>query len=200
MALTGTKNNTDGKYILGLDFLRKASGDCVSDAAMEEIVRRLIVFLRDNTPDIIRSEEPPQDKTKLWYKPSNKKLYAFNSESATWEITDVENFSICLSAASSDALTKDAEGCLLLNASLLSGFSQIFDGAVASDAAGNAVKTINITAFEDEFASVEVNPKSDFGASFRWWVSAQSATSVTVSFSGLAASTTFQLRIILRKS
>lgn len=200
MALTGTKNNTDGKYVLGIDFLRKAVGDCVSDSAMEEIVRRLVVFLRDNSPDIVRSESPPQDKTKLWFKPSTEQLYAWNIDSMTWEITNVENFSICISAGSSDALTKDEEGCITLNATLLAGFAEQFEGEVASDASGLATKTINLSDFEDENASVELNFHADPGATARWWVSSQTASSVTISFAGLGVSTSYNMRIVVRKS
>lgn len=200
MALTGTKNNTDGKYVLGIDFLKKAVGDCVSDSAMDEITRRLVVFLRDNSPDIVRSESQPQDKTKLWYKPSTEQLYAYNPESGTWEITNVDNFSVCISAASSDALTKDAEGCLLLDAAILAGFSEQYNGAVATDGSGNATKTINLSNFEDENASVEVSFQSDPGATGRWWVSSQTASSVTVSFAGLTVSTSYNMRIVVRKS
>lgn len=200
MALSGTKNNTDGKYLLGITFLKKASGDCVSDSAMEEITRRLNVFLRDNSPDIIRAEEPPQDKTKLWYRPSTKQLYAFDPNTSQWEITNVDNFAVCISAGSSPALALDEEGCLTLVASSLAGYSERFDGDITSDGAGAATKTVNLSNFEDETASVDVIFKEDPGATARWWVSAQAVSSVTVSFAGLAASTTYDLRIVVRKS
>lgn len=199
--VTGTKNNTDGNDLLDVDFIKKALGDCIPDDVMNEIVRRLIVSLRaDATQDIVRSEEQPQDRSKLWYRPSTKLLYAFNPETGTWETTNVENFSICISASSASALKKDAEGCLVLDSSLLAGKTEYFEGSIASDASGNVTKTVSFSLFTDAKATVAVIPLSDFGASYRWWVSNQTTSTVSVSFSGLAASTSFNVRIAVLKS
>lgn len=200
MALNGTNNNTDGKYILGKTYAKKASGDCVSDSVMDEITRRLTVFLRDNSPDIVRSESAPQDKTKLWFRPSTNQVYAWDPDSAQWEITNIEEFSVCISAASSDALSKDDEGCLILDPAELAGYSEQYEGPIQADGSGNVTKTVSLVNFEDEKAEVTVMFKSDPGASARWWVGTQTVSSASVSFAGLSASTSYDVRIIVRKS
>lgn len=184
-----------------MNFLPKVLGDCVSDSVMMEVSRRLQAYIQDNVePDIIRSEEAPQDKTKLWYVPSTKKLYIYDASTGTWAETNVDNISVCISPDTDTALAKDESGCLILDLSKAAGATEIFNGAITADGSGNATKSVVLFNWEDINATVEVMFKSDPGAGARWWISDQSVTSVTVTFAGLTASTEYQIRIVARKT
>lgn len=198
--MNGTPHNTSSRFVIDHDFNRKAAGDCIPDDRMAEIVRRLISVVPDNLEaDVVRSEEAPIDKTKLWFKPSNGKLYVYNVSTSTWEETNVDRYSVCISPESDDALTKDESGCLLLDLSNKPGASEFFDGEITADGSGNVTKTISLQGFEDVMATVVVQPKQDMGASARWWISDQTTTSATVNFSGLTASTDYDVRITVIK-
>lgn len=198
--MNGTPHNTSSRFVVSNDFLPKAVGDCIPDERMKEIVRRLVSIVPDNLEaDVVRSESPPNDKTKLWYKESTKKLYAFNPDSSSWEETNVDRYSVCINPESDEALSKDESGCLLLDLSNKPGVAEYFDGDITSDGSGNATKTVTLVNFEDDKATVTVMPLEDFGVSARWWISDQTATSVTVSFAGLTVSTTFSVRITVTK-
>lgn len=198
--MNGIPTNTSSRFIISHDFISKAFGDCIPDDRMAEIVKRLISVVPDNLEaDVVRSEEKPIDKTKLWYKPSNGKLYAYNTSTSTWEETNVDRYSVCISPESDSALTKTEAGCLLLDLSSKPGSTEYFDGEILADGSGNAVKTVTLDNFEDILASVVVMPKQDLGASGRWWISDQTTTSVTVNFAGLSASTSYSCRIAIIK-
>ena len=196
-----TPKNTNARFVVSLDFLKKAMGDCIPDERMEEIVKRLVAVIPDSfQQDIVRSEEAPQDRTKLWYVPSSQKLFVFNTSTAAWEETDVDATSVHISEDSDPALQKDEFGHLFLDSSELAGATDYFDGEILTDSGGSATKTVTLFNISDEFASVEVMPKTDMGVNARWWVSDQEATSATVSFAGLAANTSYSLRIVVRKT
>lgn len=198
--MNGTPHNTSARFLISHGFISKAFGDCIPDDRMQEIVRRLISVVPDNLEaDIVRSEDKPNDKTKLWYKPSNQKLYVYNVSTSTWEETNVDRYSVCISPESNNALSKDESGCLILDLSTSPGATEFFDGEITSDGSGNATKTISLQEFEDVLATVVVQPKQDLGVNARWWISDQTATSVTVSFAGLGASTEYRCRISVIK-
>lgn len=198
--MNGTPHNTSSRYTISHDFNKKAVGDCIPDDRMEEIVRRLISIVPDNLEaDVVRAEEPPTDKTKLWYKESEGKLYAFNPDSSSWEITNVDRYSVCINPESDEALSKDESGCLLLDLSGKPGVVEFFDGSITSDSSGNVTKTVSLINFEDADATVVVMPKEDFGVSARWWISEQTSTSATVNFAGLTVSTSFAVKISVIK-
>lgn len=199
--MNGSSHNTSARFVVSHDFVRKALGDCIPDERMEEVVRRLVSVIPDNvSQDIVRSEDPPSDKSKFWYKPSNKKLYVFNPSSSAWEESNVDNISVCISPESNDALSKDESGCFIFSPDKLPGQSEIYNGGIVADGSGNAVKTISLQNWEDDQASVIVQPLEDLGASGRWWISDQVATGATVNFAGLTASKTYQCKITVTKA
>lgn len=198
--MNGTPHNTSSRYVISLDYISKATGDCIPDDRMQEIVKRLIAIVPDNLEsDVVRSEEKPTDKTKLWYIPSTEKLYAYNPSTSTWEETNVDRYSVCISPESDEALTRDEAGCLFLDLSGKPGATEFYNGSITADGSGNATKTVVLNEFEDVTASVVVMPKQDMGATARWWVSDQTTTSATVNFAGLTASTTYNVRIAIIK-
>lgn len=198
--MNGTPHNTSSRFIISHDFTSKAVGDCIPDDRMQEIVKRLVSVVPDNLEaDVVRSEEPPTDKSKLWYVPSTQKLYVYNPDTSAWEETNVDRFTVCVSPESDDALGKDESGCLILDLSQKPGVAEHFDGSITSDGSGNAVKNIALFDFEDTGAVVIVQPKEDLGASARWWISDQTSTSVTVNFAGLGVSTSYECRISVVK-
>lgn len=199
--MTGNTNNTNGKFVIGIEFIPKAVGDCIPNQSMMEISKRLIGYVRDGVvDDIIRSETEPQDKTKLWYVPSTRKLYGYNTETSTWEETNVDNSGVCIAPDSDPALEKDASGCLRLNLESSSGSSDVLTGPITADSAGSANKTVLHTTWEDANASVEVMPKADIGAAARWWVSDQTPSSVTINFAGLVPLSSTEFTIVSRKT
>lgn len=199
--MNGTPHNTSARFTISHDFTPKAHGDCIPDDRMAEIVKRLFSVVPDNLEaDIVRSEEQPTDKSKLWYVPSTKKLYVYNPSTSNWEETNVDAFTVCISPESDDALGRDESGCLLLDLSKKPGIAEFFDGTITSDGSGNATKTVVLNEFEDEDAAVVVMPKGDMGATARWFVSDQTATSATVSFVGLGASTNYDCKIMVIKT
>lgn len=68
MANNGSNTtNTSGETNVQFDYTKKAASDCVSDKNMGEIARRLQGFLVSKTTgDVIFSQNPPNDKLKLW--------------------------------------------------------------------------------------------------------------------------------------
>jgi hypothetical protein len=186
--VSGSNNNTDGRYVFGVSFLARRVGDCVPDEKMKEVAERLVIFARENfESDIVRSESPPQDKTKLWYVPSSKKLYVFDPETSQWEETNVDNVSVCISADSDTALGRDEAGCLLFDPSELAGKSERSDFTITADGSGNATTTLVLTAFQDGEAAVVVSMLTDVGATGRWYIVTQTPTSISITFAGLAA-------------
>lgn len=199
--MNGTPHNTSSRFVVSLDFLKKALGDCIPDDRMAEIVKRLVAVIPDNVEaDIVRSEEAPSDKSKLWYVPSTKKLYVYNPSTNAWEETNVDNISVCLSPETHVALTRDEAGCLLLDASQLPGYAEVFNVTSASNGSGAFTKTLSLTTIADENASVVVVPLEDLGSTGRWYVSAQTESSVTLQFSGLTASTNYSFRAIVTRT
>lgn len=199
--MNGSPHNTSSRFVVSLDFLKKAVGDCIPDDRMEEIVKRLVAVVPDNLEtDIVRSESPPTDKSKFWYQPSTKKLYVYNPSTNNWEETNVDNISVCLSPESDPALSKDEAGCLFLDTEQLAGNVERFDGDITTSGSGTATKTLSYTDLEDSEANVQVIFREDPGTTHRWWVSDQSSTSVTISFAGLSNSTDYTISIIATKT
>lgn len=73
IANNGTaNNNTSGESNVQFDYSLKRESDCVSDANMAEIARRLQGFVAsDQTGDVIFAPFPPNDTEKLWVETSS---------------------------------------------------------------------------------------------------------------------------------
>lgn len=66
--MNGSNSNTAGKNVATVETEQKRESDCISDALMQEIARRLKVTWENSTEgDIIGTTEPPADKTKIWW-------------------------------------------------------------------------------------------------------------------------------------
>src|SRR5215207_7639845 len=132
--MNGTTNNTSSRFTVSLSFQKRGLGDCIPDERMQELVKRIVATVPDDLEnDIVRSESAPQDRSKLWYQPSTKKLFYFNTENSSWEETNVDNFSVCISPESDEALSKDEAGCLLLDLSKAAGKTEHLDSSITSD-------------------------------------------------------------------
>ena len=92
----------------------------------------------------------------------------------------------------SRGLELDEEGNILLKKAFR---TERFDVIITSNSSGNATSTVALTTFSDDKAAVNVMPLADLGADARWWVSAQTNTSITVSFAGLPVSATRNIAI-----
>lgn len=218
--LNGSTNNSDGRYVLGIDFLLQRHGDCVSDKTMQEIIERLIVYARgDLGSDIIRSEDMPQDKTKLWYKPSTKELFIWSETDVKWILTDVENNSGCVSASTGNFIKRDESGCLicalssdennvaeldesgnpLVDKTKLGGFAESQELTFTTSGSGTASQTLGLGLFSDDSANINVIFGVDPTATARWWVTAQTESGFTLNFAGLANSTSYTVRVVATK-
>ncbi len=213
MAAVRSSSQSRGRFVATLEFSRSVKGsDAITDAAMDEIVRRLRVTLDpDSLSDIVRSEGPPADTTKLWLRLSDKVVLSFITATNSWEETSVAG-DICLSGILDNFLKLDDAGCLFAipsaneenlleldeegNILLKKAFrTERFDVIITSNSSGNATSTVALTTFSDDKAAVNVMPLADLGADARWWVSDQTNTSITVSFAGLPVSATRNIAI-----
>lgn len=212
-----TTTSTLGRHFAVVTPASKRSGDCITDAQMQEISERLIVMVDPALlSDVVRSEGEPQDKSKLWYKPSTKLLYSYNVELQRWEETQVDN-NVRVSGRIGNFIKKDDTGaiyCIISSSDeqlleldeqgniLMRKYAKVerFDVTLSSDGAGLAEHTITLTKFEDPEAAINVMPRALLPANARWYVSAQDETTATVKFSGLAASTTYAVSIIAQQT
>lgn len=208
--------STLGRYLASIAFSAKIGPDCIPDERMEEIVRRLIVSVEQEIlSDIVRSEEPPQDKSKLWYQPSTKKLYAWSISGNKWEETSVDSTG-CIAGILGNFIKKDEGGCfygilsthednllevddegnlLMRNIPLAERFTE----TITSNGSGEAEFTLTITSFNDPDAMITVMPLEDMGATMRWWVEDQDGTSATVKFAGLANATSYDIAVFAQQ-
>lgn len=184
------------------DFLRKTSGDCLSDAALSEIARRLLVFFRQPDPQIVRSATAPSDKTKLWLPVDaetgapNGVLQGYNTTTGTWQ--DVSSIGECISDAEGQALEVDEEGCLLVPKGKLPGYCEAIEESVDADGSNEAELDVVYSGFEDTNAEISVNFKTDPGANARWCVEDRSVNGCTIHFFGITG--TLDLIVYARRS
>lgn len=62
-----TSTNSSGESNVSFDYTTKGGSDCISDANMAEIVRRIQGFVTsDETGDVVFSVNAPNDTRKLW--------------------------------------------------------------------------------------------------------------------------------------
>lgn len=184
---------------------------------MREICDRLLVSLEKSLmSDIVRSIDPPQDKSKFWFSIADSELLQWNPLSNSWETAQVQD-PACLAGIVGNFLKKDEAGCLyaILSASeenlleldeegniLLRKTAKVerFDTTINSDGSGNVTTTVTLTKFSDNAAAVNVMPRADLGASARWWIHAQTSSTITVKFAGLANSTSYDVSIIAHQT
>jgi hypothetical protein len=57
-----------------------------------------------------------------------------------------------------------------------------------------------LSEFEDAEAVVTINFKSDPTANGRWWITAQTATTIDISFAGYANSTAYNINVGIHRS
>lgn len=73
-----------------MSYAPRQEGDCISDAVMEELVRRLTVVTDTGARSSIHSgPTAPIDKTKLWVvtdenRVPNGRIMIYNSQTSTW--------------------------------------------------------------------------------------------------------------------
>lgn len=215
--MSAKNTSTLGRHIASVAATSARIGDCISDARMDEIARRLMVQLEDSVlSDVIKAEAPPSDTSKLWFDTKTKKLFEWNPESNAWTETSVSD-GVCIAGATDNLLRRDDTGCLLVllsesednllevddEGNLLMrkiARAERFDLSIVSDGSGNASTTITITEFTDDKAGISVMPKADLGANARWWVSAQTTTTATINFAGLANSTTYAIAVMAQQT
>ncbi len=193
--------------------LSKVNGDCIDDGLMDEIVRRLYVEVDSGAfSDIVRSESAPTDTTKIWYQPSSKLAFAFDTLSNSWEETNISGdtrlssvvnnlirmdesgaiFTI-ISASERNLLTVDEEGNILLERGIA---PERIESSVTSDGSGDGETTVTFTRFSDKLAAISVMPLEDLGENARWWVDEQTDITAKIKFAGLAAASTFSIAIV----
>lgn len=202
MANTSTIPPKDHETALK-DFLRKVAGDCISDQAMTEIARRLLVFFKQPDPQIIRSATAPSDKSKLWLPVDavtgavTGVLQGYDSASGSW--VDVSNIGQCISSQEDNLLEVDEEKCLTVPKGKVPGVPQVFDEEITADGDGEAELDLVYDVFEDSDAEIGVNVVDDDpGADFRFVVTDREINGCTVHFFGVTG--TVKLKVFARKS
>lgn len=173
--ISGQLGNTTGRSVIKKDFIQKASGDCIPDSTMSEIVRRILLLAAPElTSDVVRSEDPPRDHSKFWFKPSTNEIFTWSETDTVWMRTEYGNIIPVL--VERQVLT------------------------ITSDASGNASITINLTKFTDGGAGVYFVWVTDVGTSFRWWVTSQTDATINVTFAGFAASSTYSCVAVIHRT
>lgn len=191
----------------------------MSNAAMIEIARRLLISIDDNRTGAIRSELPPSDVTRLWFKPSEKKLFAFDTESDAWTEVNPDNVYVCIANTPGNFLRRDESGCLyaIISASednllTIDEFGDpILDKlkmkpvirqnlSINTSGSGAATLSVTFSDFEDDEAVITVAFRSDPGANGRWWVTSQTATTAELSFAGYANSTAYSINVGIHRT
>jgi hypothetical protein len=197
MANTTTSPPKDHETALK-DFARKIVGDCVSDALMAEIARRVLVFFKQPDPQIVRSATAPSDKTKLWLPvdavtgaPTGV-LQVYNATTGQW--VDSSVIGQCISSQEGNLLKTDEEGCLLVPSGETPGVTDVYTETLTPDGSNEAEVDLVYTKFEDTDAEIGVNVVDDDpAATFRWAVSDRAVNGCTVKFFGLSGSTVVKL-------
>lgn len=209
-----SRQNTSplGRFLASVIASSGTTNDCIPDARMDEIARRLVVSIeKELLSDVVRSAGEPQDKSKIWYNTATKKVYAFDLATNSWVESNIDS-QACLSARIGNMIMRDDSGCLysILSRSeeqlleldeegniLMRNIARTerFDELIVSSGSGEATATVTITEFSDDKAIISVMPKADLGATARWWVDSQTNNSATVKFSGLANSSSFKVAI-----
>lgn len=177
-------------------------GDCMSKKLAAEMQRRLLIFTVAPDQQIVRAQTPPSDKTVYWLPvDQNGKivgmLKGYDAGSGTW--IDVSAVGACISQDPTSLLTLDSQGCMLVAAGNVPGFTEATEENL-SQTAGVASVDLEYQGFLDIQAEIGVNFKADPGADSRWFITNRSETGCTVNFAGLAnnlAATVFARRSTL---
>jgi hypothetical protein len=175
------------------------TGDCVNPQTAEELKRRILVFTLKPQQQIVRSTQPPSDKTVYWLPvDENGKvtgvLQGYDPGSGTWiPISDVGS---CISQAPDNLLAPDSNGCLYVAAGNVPGFCEITN-ETANPSSGAASFAISYAGFLDIDAEIGVNFLADPGADARWWTTDRSETGCTLNFAGLGG--TVALKVFARR-
>lgn len=201
-----------GRSVASVRPLAKQMGDCIPEERLAEIARRLLVSIETELlSDVVRSENEPQDKSKLWFKPSTGKLYVWNFSTNKWQETQ-SIYDICLSGITDNLIHKDDNGCIFARISrseenllevdeegnlLMRNISRAerFDSTLVSDGSGNGEVTMTITKFADSSAGISLAWLTDPGKDARWWIDDQQPTTVTIKFAGLANATSYGIAV-----
>jgi hypothetical protein len=165
-------------------------GDCIGLALMAELQRRLLVFTLNPQQQIVRSVQPPSNKTLYWIPiDENGKVVGVlqGYDPATGQWIPVSAIGDCISQAPDNLLQLDSNDCLYVPAGNVPGFTEVTPQTL-TPTGGAASVNISYAAFTDQNAEIGVNFQADPGAGARWWVSGAGPTGCTVNFASLGGS------------
>lgn len=205
---------TLGRTSAIVSFTGKVMGDCIPDDKMSEIAERLLVIIDDSKLGPVKSELAPQDLSRMWYQPSSKKLMAYDADTASWTEVNADTVYPCLGNIPRNLLKRDDSGCLYMIISADENNLLKIDEAgdlvlysddlipvewqaksVTSNGSGVGTLTVDPLLIKHANSPVTIGFKSDPGANARWWITAQTAETISISFAGLTNSTTFNLNV-----
>jgi hypothetical protein len=205
---------TLGRTSAIVSFLGAVEGDCIPDDKMAEIAERIVVVIDDSKLGPVKSELPPQDLSRMWYQPSTSSLFAYDADTATWVEVNADTVYPCLGNIPQNLIKRDDSGCLYVIISadennLLkideAGDLVLYKGDLipvewqtktfGSNGAGDATLTVNPLLINDANSPVTINWKADPGANGRWFITTQTADTISITFKGLTASTSFTINV-----
>jgi hypothetical protein len=150
----------------------------------------------------------------MWYQPSTSSLFAYDADTATWTEVNADTVYPCLGNIPRNLIKRDDSGCLYVIISPSENNLLDIDEAgdlildkdtlipvewqaksITSNGSGVATLTVDPVLIKHANSPVTIGFKADPGASSRWWITAQTAQSISISFAGLTNSTTFSINI-----
>lgn len=212
--INNSSTATLGRTSAIVSYLEKTQGDCIPNDRMEEIANRILVIIDTTLLGPVKSELPPQDLSRMWYQPSSQTLLAYDADTATWVEVNANTVYPCLGATPRNLIKRDDSGCLFVIPSPDTENLLKIDEAgelilykqdlipvewqtktINSNGSGDATMTVDPVLINHANSPVTIGWKTDPSANARWFITAQTAETISITFKGLTVSTAFTINV-----